>query len=346
MRMAEVREMPFVAPDPLLDSREEALLEELSSQYKKMNTPGKVANAISKARARAVAVTPERIRRVAQEAVDVAAEWELVKKVLEHAGRGFAELNSHASRFTHSHDGVLRRLREAHIDVTHFEHICAERSYRLERVARRRDFGDLLSALGEGVVTGAPGLAGVPFNIALSFFLYFRAVQATALYYGYDIKNDPTEMEIASATTIKCFSANTDGGAESVSGLIGKMMLASNFSALRRSLATRTYTEMAKRGGSHLLYVQIRATANQAAARALKNAGRTGLEATMFRDLLEQIGRQLSKEAGKKAIPLLGAVIGGLSDTYYMKRVLRIANLVYHKRFLLEKEHRVQLVLK
>ncbi len=64
----------------------------------------------------------------------------------------------------------------------------------------------------------------------------------------------------------------------------------------------------------------------------------------MFRDLLEQVGRQLPKEAGKKAVPLLGAVIGGLSDTYYMSRVLRIANLTYHKRFLLEKEHRVRLL--
>ena len=336
--------MSFVAPDPLLDRREETLLDELTKQYKKMTSPGYVARAVSKARDGVVAVTPERIRRLAQEAVDVAAEWDILKKVLDHAGRGFGELSAQASRFTHSHDGILRRLQASGVEVSRFDEICGARSYRVERVARSRDFGDLLSALGEGAATGAPGLPGVPFNIAFSFFLYFRAVQATALYYGYDLKNDPREMEFASATTITCFSSQIDGGAESLSGLIAKMMLAANFSALRHALATRTYTEMAKRGGSQLLYVQIRAAANQAAARALKNAGRTGLELTIFRDLLEQIGRQLPKEAGKKAVPVLGAIIGGLSDTYYMSRVLRIANLVYHKRFLFEKEHRVRLL--
>ncbi len=336
--------MRFIPPDPLLDRREEALVTELTEKYKKLTSPGYIAKAVSKARNRLLAVTPERARRLAQEAVDVAAEWEIIKRVLDHAGRGFAELSAQASRFTFSHDAILRALHDDDIHAPRFEEICAVRSYRIERVARRRDYADLLAALAEGAATGAPGLPGVPFNIALSFFLYFRAVQGIALYYGYDVKRDPSELEFASATTITCFSPQVEGGAESLSGVIGKMMLAANLSALHHALATRTYTEMAKRGGSQLLYVQIRAAANQAAARALRSAGRTGIEVKVFRDLLEQVGRQLPKEAGKKAVPLLGAVIGGLSDTYYMSRVLKIANLTYHKRFLFEKEARVRVL--
>lgn len=101
---------------------------------------------------------------------------------------------------------------------------------------------------------------------------------------------------------------------------------------------------MAKRGGSQLLYVQVRALANRAAGRALGAAGRTNSEVRIFRDLLEQIGRRLPKEVGKKGVPLLGAVLGALSDTYYMSRVLRISNLIYHKRFLFEKEERIRLL--
>jgi len=33
-----------------------------------------------------------------------------------------------------------------------------------------------------------------------------------------------------------------------------------------------------------------------------------------------------------------------LADTYYMSQVLRGSNLVYHKRFLFEKEERVKLL--
>lgn len=336
--------MTFTPPDPILDRREEALLAELTERYKKLTSPGYISKAVAKVRAGLLAVTPERVRRLAQEAVDVAAEWEIVKRVLEHAGRGFAELSAQASRLTYSHDGILDALRAEGVHVARFEEICAARSYHLERVARSRDYADLLAALAEGAATGAPGLPGVPFNIALCFFLYFRAVQGIALYYGYDVERDPCELEFASATAITCFTPRVEGGAESLTGVIGKMMLAANVTALRHALARRTYTEMAKRGGSQLLYVQIRAAANQAAARALRNAGRTGIEAKVFRDLLEQVGRQLPKEAGKKAVPLLAALIGGLSDTYYMSRVLRIANLTYHKRFLFEKEHRVHLL--
>ena len=49
----------------------------------------------------------------------------------------------------------------------------------------------------------------------------------------------------------------------------------------------------------------------------------------------------LPKEAGKKGLPLIGALIGGLSDAYLMSRILHGAKLIYHKRYLFEKEERI-----
>jgi hypothetical protein len=83
-------------------------------------------------------------------------------------------------------------------------------------------------------------------------------------------------------------------GAETLGGLIGKMMLAAEVSALSRGL-TKTYAQMAERGGAQLLYVQIRALANKAAENALKKSGSSGLEAGVFRNLLEQVGKRLPK---------------------------------------------------
>lgn len=54
----------------------------------------------------------------------------------------------------------------------------------------------------------------------------------------------------------------------------------------------------------------------------------------------------MPKEAGKKGMPVIGALIGGLSDAYLMSRILRGAKLIYHKRYPFEKEHRIFLLKK
>jgi hypothetical protein len=124
------------------------------------------------------------------------------------------------------------------------------------------------------------------------------------------------------------------------------MMLAAEITALKQALGRQTYTEMAKRGGSALLYVQVRALANKAAKTALEKAGQEGIEAGIFKTLLAQLAKRMPKEAGKKGLPVIGAFLGGLSDAYLMSRILRGAKLIYHKRYLFEKEHRISLLKK
>jgi hypothetical protein len=122
------------------------------------------------------------------------------------------------------------------------------------------------------------------------------------------------------------------------------MMFAANATALRESLKKLTYEEMAKKGGTELVYVQIRALANKAAKKALDRAGKEGIEAGVYRKMLEQIGKRMPQRAGQRAIPFIGGIVGGLTDTYYMSRVLRGGNMVYHKRFLMEKEERLRVL--
>ena len=73
---------------------------------------------------------------------------------------------------------------------------------------------DLTVALVEGAATGVFGFAGLPFNIVLSTFLYFRAVQSIAMFYGYDIKNDPTELIIAGDVFMNALSPQSNGSDE------------------------------------------------------------------------------------------------------------------------------------
>src|SRR6202035_1190443 len=99
----------------------------------------------------------------------------------------------------------------------------------------------------------------------------FRAAQGIALHYGYDVKEDPRELQFAAEVTLQSLDPNFSGSG--LGGFIGKMMLAAEITALKQALGRHTYAEMAKRGGSALLYVQIRALANKAAKTALEKAG-------------------------------------------------------------------------
>ncbi len=118
-------------------------------------------------------------------------------------------------------------------------------------------------------------------------------------------------------------------------------MFATNVTALKESLSKLTYEQMAQKGGAELLYVQIRALANAQAKKALEKVGKEGVEAGIFKNLLEQIGKKISKETGKKVVPVIGAMVGALSDTHTMNNIIKGANLIYHKRFLFEKNIRL-----
>jgi hypothetical protein len=68
------------------------------------------------------------------------------------------------------------------------------------------------------------------------------------------------------------------------------------------------------------------------------NAGEQGLEKSVFNSVFTQIGKRLTQNAIKGAVPIVGGVIGALFDSGVMGRMLDYAEVFYHKRFILEKE--------
>jgi len=243
-------------------------------------------------------------------------------------------------KLTIGKEGVLKNIQKQNSNIESFDEICFTRSYEIDKALELKDLGDLLMTAIQGGLTGAAGFAGIPFNIVLSTFLYFRAVQNIALYYGYDVQNDPAEMEIAMNITMQALKPNIEEGSKTLSGAIGKMMLMTKTTTLRQGL-NKTYAEMAEKGGVQLLYVQIRALANKAAQSALEKTGKKNIEKSVYSEMLEQLGKHLTKSAGKKIVPIIGGVIGMTYDTAYMYRILKFAKICYHKRFLVEKENRI-----
>jgi hypothetical protein len=123
-----------------------------------------------------------------------------------------------------------------------------------------------------------------------------------------------------------------------------KRPIAEDF-AIETAVARKvTYEAMLRNGGLQAMFVQLRAFGHASARKALEKTGHKTLEAGLFKGLLEKVGAKVTKGSVGKAIPYAGALFGAGIDSYLMNRVLKGSNLFYHKRFLVEKAFRIEMV--
>jgi len=337
----EQKRMPRV-PNPMLDNREYEELDDLVERYEKLTSPGAIRRAADKAKA----IVPEGVKDRIAQIGNTISEQEIYEQALKLIGDGFKVLEEQAARVTVSEDSVIKGINAISkaADIESLEEVCRIRAYDVSKAANKKNPQHIAAALVEGAGTGVAGFAGIPFNLVLSTFVYYRAVQSVAMSYGYDVKNDPAELVIAGDVFASALSPRSKGGA-GVSNNVAKFMAISAAEGVKQT-AKKTWAAMIERGGPALLLAQMRALANAAARKALENAGKKGLENSVFREIFEQIGRRLTLKAIQRAVPVVSAGIGALVDTAQMNTVLQYADIFYHKRFLLEKKKRVNLLFR
>ncbi len=330
----------YAIPMQIIDDKEALALDNLTKAYEKMIAPNAVNKAINKAGEK----VPEPVKKALAEIKDTVSANELFIKSLEVLGHSFQTLEQFAAKVTLSEEEVIKQI-NAEISsnpISKLDEICLVRSYELSKIVNKYKMVDIIAAATEGAATGAPGFAGIPFNLVLSTFLFYRAVQSVALFYGYDIKNDPAELQIASEVFIYATNPKSSSSNE-LSSVIAKIMLLSTATSLKQTVK-KGWTAMAEKGGIYLLAAQMRALANNAAKSALEKAGKKGLEKTIFSEVLEQIGKKLTQKSISTAVPYIGAVIGAAIDTSQMINILKFADIFYCKRFILEKEMRINML--
>lgn len=328
-------------PSPIIDAKEDYSLKKLTERYDKLVQPG----AISKMGNKAASLMPQPVKQVGKVAKNAIAEQELFFQCMKVVADGFGILEKQAARLAVPENVIIKRINEVSqgSEINSVDDICLARGYDISKIVSGYKTQDKILALLEGGATGAFGFAGLPFNIVLSTFLYYRAVQSIALHYGYDIKNDASELVIASDVFMSALSPEGKGMNEATE-LIGKIMVMTEITTVKQ-VSKKTWEEMASRGGITLLICQMRALANKAAKDALEKAGQKGLEESLFKGVFEQIGKKLTKQAVGKSIPFVGALIGALFDVAQMNKVLEYADVFYNKRFLIEKEVRINMLL-
>lgn len=326
----------YVAPDPMYDSREMRELSELTERYEKLTEPG----ILDRAGSAVMGFLPDGVKDLARGAAESLTEQELYTQMMKIVAEGFGTLERYAAAATVSDKDVLASVnKEAEEHLSSLDELCLLRSYVVARAAQGQNVQHLLLAAVEGAATGAVGFAGIPFNLVLSMFLYYRAVQSIALSYGYDVRNDPSELLIASQVLSFAFSP-TGADLGGAAGVVGKIMGIAEVATVGQ-VVKKGWQAMAERGGACLLIAQMRALAHASARKALEKAGKAGLERSAFRNILEQVGKRLPQKAVQRGVPIIGGLIGALFDTGQMQRTLSIADTFYHKRFLVEKELRV-----
>lgn len=325
-------------PVPVVNQKENEALDILTDRYNKLIEPGIIAKLGTKAEE----LIPQKLKIWGRDIGLNISEQEIYTQMMNVIGSGFKTIEEQAAKFSISEKQILRQINQSFPNqINRLDEIRFLRSYDIAKSVSKYKEQDIFLAMIEGGGTGAFGFWGLPFNLVLSTFLYFRAVQSIAMFYGYDVKNDSAEMVIASEVFADALSPiNNNINNETVT-IIGKVMMISKTEVVKQT-AKKSWAEMASRGGITLLLAQMRALANKYAKEALEKVGAKGLENSLFKDAFEQIGRVLSLNAIGKAVPFVSAVIAALIDTAQMKKVLEFADIFYQKRFIIEKEGRIR----
>lgn len=329
----------YFAPDCIVDEKEEAELAKLTARYEELTKPNPVAILSQRA--------CDAVTKGASKAISVIGSDELYGQSMEIISGAFDVVRDQANKISASEDYVLSEINKnlEGGQISNVDEIRLLRSYDLAVIARDQRKHHLALALAEGAATGAPGLPGIPFNLVLSTFLFYRAVQSIAMFYGYDVKNDPSELKLAGDVLMEAMSVgqipDSENEAEgAASSQITKLMMLSEIAAVKQTV-NKGWAAMANKGGACLLVAQIRAMGNAGVRKTLENTGRKGLEAGVFKGVFEKIGGKLTKDVVARAVPVVGGVMGAVFDTAQMNTILKYADLFYHKRFIVEKEVRV-----
>lgn len=335
----------YKVPEVLVDTKEKELIEVLTNQYEKMIAPGKIKTGMKNVGSKINKAVPQSVKDFGTNTRNKINEQEVMKKSLEILAKDFQAVQEFAAKYTISQDSVCQAVNKISDNnkIESLDELCLLRAYDIQKIVEKYKLVDVGAALTQGAGFGAIGFAGIPFNLMVSTFLFFRAVQAVALFYGYDVKNNPEELEIAG----EVFSNSMNLGScnNGLAQDIAKVMLITETTVVKQT-AAKGWEAMVNKDAVTLLIAQIRALANKSAQKAIEKAGKSNLEKNIFTKVFEQIGKKLTQKSLVKVIPYwVGAIIGGTIDSSQMINVIKYANIFYCKRFILEKEKNINILL-
>ena len=330
----------YAVQTPVLDTSEINSIDGLTYRYVQLKKPG----TITKIATKTLDVAPKEIKFLGVDIKKAVSEKDLYNQCMKVVVDGFKVLEEKTAKHTISRSSIISQVDKIVTDttITDLNEFCLARSYDLAKLVTLQKYQNLAFVLVEGSITGVLGFAGVPFNLVLSTFLFFRAVQSIAMFYGYDVNNDKRELVIASEVFMKSLISETDGDDE-LSEILEKIMILNKASAFFKN--SNESTDVHIKDSTQELLDNMYDSAEKSANRAVERVGQKTFEETVFRELFEQIGKKLTRGLQKKSIPIVSLATGAFLDTVQMKKLIDYANIFYSKRFVLEKESKINALI-
>ena len=213
------------------DEKFSKAVELLAKAYEKLTSPSKLAvwgNKMADA-------VPEKIKNVGKKASDSIKKAQVYQQTLKVIASCFSKLEQIAAKSTLSEKQILKRISKVFSEnqLTAINELCLVRSYELEKAVNSTLVIDRVMIGVEGFGTGVWGFSAIPFNLAVSTLLYYRAVQSIAMFYGYDVKNDPAELVIAGNVFAKSISPTSEDSSE-IGEYIAKVMMLAELGTIKK----------------------------------------------------------------------------------------------------------------
>jgi len=270
---------------------------------------------------------------------------DFMSRAMSIVGKQFKEIETKTAIISVSKKDVLNVHNRYHSSIVKFEDICFARSYDVSKMINKKDYEHLIWTTIQSVLSGITGISGVVYSTVFGSFIYFRAAQSIALYYGYDVKDDPLELEFAGEVTLIALSKIfEDKKSNHVANHIHQMMLTDEHSLkVETNKSTFSSVGQASRSASSAKLVTKRAVnmSEYLLKKSLSKSHKKATEQEVFSELFERLIGLASKSSGKKVVPIAGTLIGMIFDISDMTRLLKYTNMVYEKRFIIEKEMRI-----
>lgn len=325
----------YIIPSPILDKREQAIFNGLTYKYIQVKKPG----TISKFADKLLSEASDEVKFWGKGVKKTISENELYNQCMKIVVEGFKVIEEKTAKHTISRETIIQQVDQAvtYTRILDLDEICLIRCYDIENLITFQKYQNLAFMLLEGSATGVLGFAGMPFNLVLSTFLLFRAVQSIAMFYGYDVVNSKNEMIIASQIFMKTLCPEDES---EFSQVIEKIMML-NFATAFSKIPSDDESVQVKENTKEL-FSQLNNLAEKYSGKAIENVGQKTFEEKVFKELFEQIGKKIAKSILKKTVPVVSLATGALIDTIQMKKLIDYARIFYCKRFIAEKEKRIK----
>lgn len=323
----------YIIPSPILDKREQAIFNGLTYKYVQVKKPGTISKYADK-----LLNEVSDIKILGKGIKKTISEKELYNQCMKIVAEGFKVIEEKTAKHTINKDTIIQQINQSvtYTQVLKLNEICLVRCYDIDKLITFQQYQNLAFMFLEGSATGVLGFAGMPFNLVLSTFLFFRAVQSIAMFYGYDVVNNKNEMVIASQIFMKTLMPEDES---EISQVIEKIMMLNFPSAFSKIPGDGENVKV--KDSATELFSELNNLAAIYAGQAIETVGQKTFEEKVFKELFEQIGKKIAKSIMKKSVPVVSLATGALIDTVQMKKLIDYSKIFYCKRFIAEKQKRI-----